>query len=134
MFARLTRLFRRKPRPHEGQQSSARPASGPCPPCGPQPPLNPMLARIIAGRTVRTVTQDGPHANLTFADGSLMKIKTGAPAPVDALIGKTVQEVRQAELCLELLFDDGSVAAITLAEETSSVMLRDAQGTFEYSD
>ena len=93
-----------------------------------------MLARIIAGRTVRAVAQDGTLASVTFADGSVMKIKSGAPAPVDALIGKTVQNVRQGGLCLELLFQDGSMAAVTLAEETSSVLLRDAQGAFEYAD
>jgi hypothetical protein len=134
MFARLTSLFGRRQPASSERPSGARPASRPGPPCDPELPLNPMLAHIIAGRTVRAVAQDGTLASVTFADGSVMKIKSGAPAPVDALIGKTVQNVRQGGLCLELLFQDDSMAAVTLAEETSSVLLRDAQGAFEYAD
>jgi hypothetical protein len=96
--------------------------------------MNEMLARIIKGRTIGSVTQEGSLASVQFADGSLMKIKTGAPAPVDTLEGKTVQSVRQGGLCLELLFQDKSAGTIALAEETSSVLLRDAEGKFEYAD
>jgi hypothetical protein len=134
MFARITSRFGRRRTSDSAQAPGAQPAPNPGPPCEQELPFNPMLARIIAGRTVQAVAQDGALASVTFADGSLMKIKTGRPAPAAALTGKTVQNVRQGGLCLELLFQDNSVATVTLAEETSSVLLRDAQGKFEYAD
>ncbi len=97
-------------------------------------PANSMLERIIAGRTIQAVAQESQPASVTFTDGSVMKIKTGAPLPSEAMTGKTVKQVRQGGLRLELLFTDDSQATIGLAEETSSVLLRDGKGTFEYAD
>jgi hypothetical protein len=97
-------------------------------------PANRILERIIVGRTIQAVAPETTPASITFVDGSVMKIKTGAPLPAEAPTGKTVQKVRQAGLRLELEFTDHSRATISLAEETSSVLLRDGQGTFEYAD
>jgi hypothetical protein len=146
MFSRIAALFRRHPvdrrhpagAPSTGGPAGAGPSAGAGSnsgqPTGPALPPNQMLQRIIAGRTISAVAQDTAPASLTFADGSVMKIKTGAALPADALLGKTVQHVRQGGLSLQLQFQDGSAATLTLAEETSSVLLRDAKGAFEYAD
>lgn len=143
MFARFANLFGRKPaaaadRPASaatpGATTSPAAAPGQAAPCPPDLPANDMLAHIISGRTIRTVSQDGGVAAVTFADGSVMKIKTGASAPVDALVGKTVQQVRQGGVCLDLIFQDSATARVILAEQASSVLLRDGEGKFEYAD
>ncbi len=145
MRDRIARLL--KPKPPASPAGQVSPASGASPggPGKPQPntadgepdtplPPNRMLERLIAGRTVQAVAQDTAPASVTFSDGSVMKIKTGAPLPAATLTGKTIKAVRQGGLRLELDFADGSQAALTLAEETSSVLLRDARGNFEYAD
>jgi hypothetical protein len=97
--------------------------------------LNRKLTPIIAGRTVQSVAQDAGMLTLTFADGSVMHIKTGGPAPApDALAGHTVQTVQQGGTELDLNFTDKSTARVQLAEATSSVLLRDKDGNFEYAD
>jgi hypothetical protein len=126
MVRRIGDLFRRR--------QSSQQAPGPAQTPDPVLRRNTMLERLIAGRTVQAVTPDATPASITFTDGSVMKVKTSAPLPADALMGKTVQQVRQGGLRLALQFEGGSTATIALAEETSSVLLRDAKGTFEYAD
>ncbi len=128
MTSRFAKFFKRQePQPSPAPaETGAQPAT--------ELPTNSMLERIIAGRTIQAVAQENQPASVTFADGSVMKIKTAAPLPAEAMTGKTVKKVRQGGLRLELLFADDSQATISLAEETSSVLLRDSKGTFEYAD
>ncbi|HEX9116307.1 MAG TPA: hypothetical protein VGA61_09585 [Anaerolineae bacterium] len=141
MFGKLANLFGRKPAagpaanaaPPAAQAENPKPQAA-APPCAAELPANAMLAKIIAGRAIQSVTQEDARATVTFSDGSVMKIKTGAPVPVEALTGKTVKDVGQDGVCLDLLFQDGAKARIILAEQASSVLLRDGQGTFEYAD
>ena len=95
---------------------------------------NEKLTPILAGRKVKSASQSDNLLVVTFTDGSTMKVKTGAPAPTTALQAHTVKMVRQDGMVMELDFSDNSKAQIRLAEETSSVMLRDANGKFEYAD
>jgi len=59
--------------------------------------------------------------------------RTGAPFK-DSITGKKVKAVRQKATEFDLDFADGTSAAITLAAETSSVMLRNEAGQLEYAD
>lgn len=96
---------------------------------------NHKLTKVIAGRAIIAASSaDDSALSLTFDDSSIMKIKVGAQTPFDALSGHTVKSVRQQGTTMNLDFTDGSSAQITLAEATSSVMLRDAKGTMEYVD
>ncbi len=95
---------------------------------------NRKLTPIIAGRTIKSAVQNDGILNVTFEDGSNMRIKTGAQAATGQLAGRTVKAVRQGGTALNLDMQDGTSAAVVLAEETSSVMLRDAQGELEYAD
>ncbi len=95
---------------------------------------NEKLTPLLAGRTIKSASQSDNLLVVTFGDGSTMKVKTGGPAPAATLQGHTVQMVRQGGAVIELDFTDKSTAQIKLAEATSSVMLRDAKGKFEYAD
>jgi hypothetical protein len=48
--------------------------------------------------------------------------------------GRTVKQVRQEGSVLHLDFEDDSTMEIKLAEETSSVMVRDGKNKMEYAD
>ena len=97
-------------------------------------PANKKLTPLLAGRTIKSVS---PHENgltVSFADGSTMRIKTGTTAPHKVPLDRTVRKVRQSGAVLKLDFVDRTTAEIDLAEATSSVMLRDADGVLEYAD
>ena len=94
---------------------------------------NQKLTPILAERIVKQTKHTDGVLQIKFDDGSVMKIKTGAPFK-DSITGKKVKAVRQKATEFDLDFADGTSAAITLAEETSSVMLRDKAGTMEYAD
>src|SRR5215470_10181478 len=98
-----------------------------------KPMRNQKLTPIIAGRTVESAKQTDGVLEIKFTDDSLMKIKTGAPF-TDSIAGRTVKSVRQKATEFDLDFADGTTAKITLAEATSSVMLRDKASVLEYAD
>jgi len=95
--------------------------------------LNRKLTPIITGRTVKSAAQADGALRIEFDDGSVMTIKLGAPFK-DSITGKKVKAVRQKATEFDLDFTDGTSAAITLAEETSSVMVRDHKSALEYAD
>jgi len=95
--------------------------------------LNRKLTPILAGRAVKSAKHANGVLAIKFTDDSVMRIKTGAPFK-DSIAGKTVKAVRQKATEFDLDFADGTSAAITLAEETASVMLRDKAGVLEYAD
>ena len=94
---------------------------------------NQKLTPILAGRTVKHTKLTDGVLQIKFDDGSVMKIKTGAPFK-DSITGKKVKAVRQKATEFDLDFADGTSAAITLAAETSSVMLRNQASELEYAD
>lgn len=96
--------------------------------------LNQKLTPIITGRTIESIEQADNLLNVHFADGSIMKIKTSAPAAIDLLKDHTVKSIRQKGAAMTIVFDDNTSASIVLAEAASSVMLRDAKGVMEYAD
>ena len=96
--------------------------------------LNRKLTPIIAGRAIKSASQEDNALTITFSDSSTMRIKTGGQASTDALNNRTIKSVRQSGTTMNLDFTDGTSAPITLAEATSSVMLRDAAGKMEYAD
>ena len=95
---------------------------------------NRKLTPIIAGRTIRSIEQTDKLLSIHFGDESIMKIKVSEPIEIDTLTDHTVKSIRQKGTTMHFDFTDDSSATITLAEATSSVMLRDAQGVMEYAD
>lgn len=95
---------------------------------------NHKLTTVIKGRTIKIASAGEGTLALTFDDSSIMKIKVATQIPSEALNGHTIKGVRQSGTTMNLDFTDGSNVQITLAEATSSVMLRDGKGTMEYTD
>jgi hypothetical protein len=98
--------------------------------------LNQKLTHVIQGRTVSSIVSQDSKLHVTFGDGSMMTIKPGVTAePVPSAMGE-IAHVRQEVAPPVLHFDykDGSTWSTPLAEATSCVMLRNAQGKLEYVD
>ncbi|HEU4699162.1 MAG TPA: hypothetical protein VFS40_08280 [Gemmatimonadales bacterium] len=102
---------------------------------------NRMLTGVLRGRrpvTVTTARDAAGHdeAVVTFDDGSRMTVLLADPgaAPVLPADAGAVRKVRQQDLDLALDLERGGTLAFRTAEETSSVLVRAGDGTFEYSD
>ena len=95
---------------------------------------NNKLTKILKGRTVQKVAEVDNRLTVEFHDGSKLSIKVGDGETSGTPVGLTVKGVRQKDTTLNLDFTDGSEQTVALAEETSSVMLRDANGALEYAD
>ena len=94
---------------------------------------NHKLTGILQGRTISGTANQGSTLTIHFTDGSSMAVQT-AGSSNSASSGGTVQAVRQQGTTLELAFEGGGTLDIPLAEETSSVMVRDKGGVMEYAD
>ncbi len=95
---------------------------------------NQKLTKLIAGRTISGSSQVDGLLTITFDDGSTMKVKVATSNTNSATTGGKIKKVRQGGTELDFDLEDGSTLTIITAEETSSVMLRDKAGGFEYSD
>ena len=62
-----------------------------------------------------------------------MTIRTGRDGP-NTTTGGVLDKVQQAGTILAILTEDGGMLTISLAEETSSVLVRDKSGGIEYAD
>lgn len=95
---------------------------------------NQKLTKVIKGRTISGTSQADNALEITFDDGSKMKVKTAPSNANSAATGGKILKVRQQGTDLSLDLEDGKSVAIQTAEETSSVMLRDKNGKMEYAD
>jgi hypothetical protein len=93
-------------------------------------PRNQKLTKVIAGRTIKTVTIEAGSVLVLFDDQSSMKIKTTGPATIPP--GGKVKSVREAKAELRIDFEDGSSATLFLADPGSSVAIRDKNNAVEY--
>lgn len=95
---------------------------------------NQMLTGIIKGRELQTIVQEGQMARLEFVDGSIMTVRVAAGHAAMTPENGVIAAVRQAGTTLQIDMEGGETLTLQTAESTSSVMLRDGNGTFEYSD
>jgi len=93
---------------------------------------NRKLTKLIAGRTIAS-TEVQDKLLIHFTDGSIIKIKTGAPWQGD-VAQRTIKGVRQTDEVISFDFTDKTSMEVRLAEPGSSVMLRDGKGVMEYAD
>jgi hypothetical protein len=93
-------------------------------------PRNQKLTKVIAGRTIKTVTTEPRTVLVLFDDQSTMNIKTAGPTtiPTD---GK-VKSVHEAKAEFKIDFEDGSSVTLYLADPGSSVAVRDKNNAVEY--
>lgn len=94
---------------------------------------NHKLTDLLQGRTIAGTSNSNNVLTILFTDGSKMTVQT-AGSSNSASTGGTIKAVRQQGTTLTLDMEDGSTLEIPLAEETSSVMVRDGSGTMEYAD
>ena len=94
---------------------------------------NHKLTAVIAGRSISGSSNADGKMTINFTDGSTMTIKTAGNSN-SASTGGTIKAVRQADTTLDLDFENGGTLEITLAEATSSVMVRDKNHAMEYAD
>ena len=94
---------------------------------------NHKLTNLIKGRTLAGTSNQNDVLTVTFTDGSRMTVQT-AGSSNSASTGGTIKAVQQQGTTLRLEMEDGSTLDIQTAEETSSVMVRDKNGTMEYAD
>ncbi len=96
--------------------------------------LNQKLTPIVAGRIIQSTHLEEGKLWIVFTDGSELKIKTPASELQEPFIGRAVHRVRQAGTTMTIDFEDDTSLEITLAEATSSVMLRNKNCVLEYAD
>ena len=94
---------------------------------------NHKLTTRLQGRTISGTANQNDALTISFTDQSKMTVQT-AGSSNSASTGGTIKAVRQSGTTLSLDMEGGSTLEIPLAEETSSVMVRDASGTMEYAD
>ena len=94
---------------------------------------NHKLTSILQGRTIAGTSNSNNVLTISFTDGSKMTVQTTGSSN-SASTGGTIKAVRQQGTTLNLDMENGGTLEIPLAEETSSVMVRDASGTMEYAD
>jgi hypothetical protein len=96
---------------------------------------NHKLTAVIKGRTVTGVDQDGTTARVHFDDGSLMTVQLATgDAPAGASAAGRIRAVRQTGTALQLDYESGPTLELHMAEPTSSVIVRAADGSLEYAD
>ncbi len=94
---------------------------------------NHQLTGVLKGRTITGTGNSGNVLTIHFDDGSKMTVQTTGSSNSAATGGK-VAAVRQQGTRLELDFAGGGTLEIPLAEETSSVIVRDKNNVMEYAD
>ena len=95
---------------------------------------NHKLTEILRGRTISSVASDSTSLSITLDDGSVMTIQKSPDCIVPVVPNSPVDKVRQAGRQLDIDLTNGSTFSVVTAEDTSSVVLRDAKGVFEYAD
>jgi hypothetical protein len=93
-------------------------------------PRNQKLTKVIAGRTIKSITTEPMGVLVLFDDQSSMRIKTAGHGTI--LSGGKVKSVHEAETEFKIEFEDSSSATLQLADPGSSVAVRDKNNAVEY--
>ena len=94
---------------------------------------NHKLTGLLKGRRITSTSNSGGVMTIGFDDGSVMTVQTGDTGSNSALSG-TVMTVQQEGTTMALGLEGGFTMTVPLAEETSSVMVRDKHHAMEYAD
>ena len=92
---------------------------------------NQKLTPLLAGRTIKAIQPRDTGWAVCFTDDSVLTIKTTGAIVNDTWQNGTIKKVRQKDTVLNLDFVDRATLALILAEPTSSVLLRDHNGSFK---
>ena len=91
---------------------------------------NQKLTKVLAGRTIKTVTTEPGSVLVLFDDQSNMKVKIARPATIPP--GGKIKSIHEAKADFKIEFEDGSSATLSLANPGSSVAVRDKNNAVEY--
>ena len=94
-------------------------------------PRNQKLTKVIAGRTVQKATAEPVKLVLRFDDQSTMQVKTAGIADIFPPGGK-IKAIQEDGPEFTLQFEDGSTAALKLADPGASVAVRDKNNQVAY--
>ena len=94
---------------------------------------NHKLTGVLQGKTIAGTSNQSDALTISFTDGSKMTVQTSGSSN-SASTGGTIKAVRQQGTTLSLDMENGSTLEIQTAAQTSSVMVRSADGAMEYAD
>ena len=94
---------------------------------------NHKLTSVLQGRSIAGTSNQNDALTISFTNGSKMTVQT-AGSSNSASTGGTIKAVRQEGTTLNLDMEGGGTMDIQTAAQTSSVMVRSADGTMEYAD
>jgi hypothetical protein len=95
--------------------------------------MNQRLTRIIRGRSVDLVMQEGGLVTIVFDDYSTMRVKVAGGPTMNMLGEGRIESVGEGGAGLNLVGEDGSTATLRLAEPGSSITVKDENGQVEYT-
>jgi hypothetical protein len=95
---------------------------------------NHKLTGLLQGRTITSTRNADGALTVGFDDGSIMTVQTAPENANQAATGGKIAKAQQSGTDLALVLENGTTYAIKMAEETSSVMVRDKGHKMEYAD
>jgi hypothetical protein len=93
---------------------------------------NKKLEYILSGEGIVSIRDDDDGFVVTLANGAHMNVKGRPAGPIPTELA--ISQVWQQGCTLRLGFADGTTTDIALQAETSTILVRSAQGEFLYAD
>jgi hypothetical protein len=95
--------------------------------------LNHKLTALLRGRTITGTVQQGNILEITFENGSTMKVKISPGSVYFQISGRRkIVNVHEEDAQLDLDCEDGTTVSVVVIENGSSVSLRDKTNAVEY--
>jgi hypothetical protein len=95
--------------------------------------MNQRLTRIIRGRSVDLVMQEGGLVTIVFDDYSTMRVKVAGGPTMNSLAESKIESVGEGGAELTLVGEDCGTATLRLARAGLSVTVKDENGRIEYA-
>jgi hypothetical protein len=95
--------------------------------------MNQRLTRIIRGRSVELVMQEGGLVTIVFDDYSTMRVKVSGGPTMNSLAESKIESVGEGGAELTLVGGDCGTATLRLARAGLSVTVKDENGRIEYA-
>lgn len=95
--------------------------------------MNQRLTRIIRGRSVELVMQEGGLVTIVFDDYSTMRVKVAGGPTMNSLAESKIESVGEGGAELTLVGEDCGTATLRLARAALSVTVKDENGRIEYA-
>ena len=95
--------------------------------------MNQRLTRIIRGRSVELVMQEGGLVTIVFDDYSTMRVKVSGGPTMNSLAESKIESVGEGGAELTLVGEDCGTATLRLARAGLSVTVKDENGRIEYA-